>query len=188
MTRTKKCKVLAGPVVSFVVAAARNGIIGRQGDMPWCMPSSLKRFRALTMGRPMIMGRKTYEAIGRPLEGRDSVVISRSAAYRPAGAHVVASLEEAFVLAARLATARGTNEIIIAGGGETYLAALPYATHIHLDRIETEVGGDAAFPELDPAEWEEIERRPIDPSPRDQFRALAILFRRIGSARPIPSA
>lgn len=179
-----KCEV----EIALVVAATRNGIIGRDGDMPWRMPSSLKRFRALTMGRPMIMGRKTYEAIGRPLDGRDSIVVTRSTTFRAPGAHVVPSLEAAFVLALRLARKRGTNEIIVAGGGEIYRAALPYATFVHLDRIETELDGDTAFPALDPAEWREVERRTIDPSPRDQFPAVAVLFSRIGPARPLPTA
>lgn len=179
-----KCEV----EIALVVAATRNGIIGRDGDMPWRMPSSLKRFRALTMGRPMIMGRKTYEAIGRPLDGRDSIVITRSTTFRAPGAHVAPSLEAALVLAVRLARGRRTSEIIIAGGGEIYRAALPYATLVHLDRIETEVDGDTAFPALDPVEWQEVERRTIDPSPRDQFPALAVLFSRIGPARPLPTA
>ena len=113
--------------ITLVVAAARNGVIGRAGDMPWRMPSSLRRFRALTLGRPMIMGRKTFEAIGRPLDGRDTIVVTRNAAFAASGVHLAASLPEALRIAAKLAVARTTNEIIIAGGGEIYRAALPLA-------------------------------------------------------------
>lgn len=176
------------PDVTLVVAATPDRVIGRGGDMPWRMPSSLRRFRALTMGRPMIMGRKTYESIGRPLEGRDTIVVTRNVEFKENGVHSVPDLEAALVLAGRLAAARGINEIIIAGGGEIYAAALPYATHVHLDRIDASVEGDTLFPELDPAEWEEVERGPIAPHPRDEHAATAILFRRIGPPQPLPSA
>lgn len=174
--------------VTLVVAAARNGIIGRAGDMPWRMPSSLKRFRTLTMGKPMIMGRKTFEAIGRPLDGRDTIVVTRAGFAAVAGVLVVASLEAAFGAAATRAAARGVDEIIIAGGGEIYAAALPYATIVHLDRIETEVDGDTVFPALDPAEWREVARQPLDPSPRDQYPAEAVIYHRIGPPRALPVA
>ena len=175
-------------VVTMVVAASPDGIIGRGGDMPWRMPSSLKRFRALTMGRPMIMGRKTYASIGRPLDGRDTIVVTRNPDLFENGVHVVSSLEAALVLAARLAVARGTNEIIIAGGGEIYAAALPYATDIHLDRIDADVAGDTHFPALDPLSWEEVGRQPIAPQPRDEHAAAAVHYHRIGMPRPLPSA
>lgn len=174
--------------VTLVVAAARNGVIGRGGDMPWRMPSSLKRFRELTMSRPMIMGRRTFEAIGRLLDGRDSIVVTRNPNFAINGVHRVASLGQAFELAARLANGRGTTEIIIAGGGEIYAAALPYATRVYVDLIDAAPEGDTHFPELNPAEWRETARMPIAPSPRDEFAATAILYDRIGAARPLPAA
>lgn len=174
--------------VTLVVAATRNNVIGRQGDMPWRMPSSLKRFRALTMGRPMIMGRKTYQAIGRPLDGRDTIVVTRDKTFSAAGVHVAGSLSEAFALAARLAAERGTDEIIIAGGGEIYELALPYATDVHLDRIDTELKGDAYFPSLDPLEWREVDREPLPRHPRDEFSATAVHFCRILAPRPLDCA
>ena len=172
-------------IVTLVVAAARNGVIGRGGDMPWRMPSSLKRFRALTMGRPMIMGRKTCEAIGRPLDGRDTIVVTRNPDFNVNGTHRTASLGEALRLAAQLAAQRGTTEIIIAGGGEIYAAALPYATRVHLDLIDAAPAGDTVFPGLAPAEWLEVARTPIPPSPRDEFAATAVSYERIGPARPL---
>lgn len=153
--------------------------------MPWRMPSSLRRFRELTLGRPMIMGRKTYEAIGRPLDGRDTIVVTRDACFAVEGVHSTGSLREALALAVSLAANRGTDEIIVAGGGEIYAALLPYATHVHLDLIEADIEGDTRFPELDPSEWREAERTPIAPHPRDQYAATAILFLRIGPPKPI---
>lgn len=178
----------ANHVVTLVVAAARNGVIGRSGDMPWRMPSSLKRFRALTMGRPMIMGRKTFEAIGRPLDGRDSIVVTRNPDFAVAGVFRAASLAEAFAIAARLAAARATAEIIIAGGGEIYAAALPYATRVHLDLIDAVLDGDTVFPDLDPAQWRQAARSPMQPSAKDEFAATAILYERIGVPQPLPAA
>ncbi len=172
-----------GLIVSLVVAATRNGIIGRAGDMPWRMPSSLRRFRTLTMGKPMVMGRKTFEAIGRALDGRDTIVVTRNAEFHVDGVHVASSLDDGLAIAERLAHARGTDEMIIAGGGEIYAAAMPYATHVHLDLIETELDGDTVFPRLDPAVWREVSRHPIDPSPTDDFAATAILFERQNAAR-----
>jgi len=174
--------------VTFVVAATRNDVIGRDGDMPWRMPSSLRRFRSLTMGRPMIMGRKTYRAIGKALDGRDTIVVTRDRAFSAVDVHVAGSLAHAFELACGLAKARGTDEIIIAGGGEIYRQALPYATDIHLDRIDTELDGDAFLPPLDPAEWREVNREPIPPHPRDEFSVTAIHFRRISAFRLLDCA
>ncbi|MGD9806530.1 MAG: dihydrofolate reductase [Hyphomicrobiaceae bacterium] len=179
---------LEGFKVTLVVAATRNSVIGRSGDMPWHMPSSLKRFRALTMGRPMIMGRKTYQAIGKPLDGRDTIVITRDRTFSVPGVHVARNLAQAFELARRLAVARGTDEIIIAGGGEIYRLALPYATDVHLDRIDTDLEGDTTLPLLDPTEWQEAARYPIEPHPRDDYSALAIHFLRIGAPRALESA
>jgi len=174
--------------VTLVVAATRNRVIGRDGDMPWRMPSSLKRFRSLTMGRPMIMGRKTYEAIGRPLDGRDTIVITRDAAFKVDGVHAVNNLTDALRLAADLAAKRCTNEIIIAGGGEVYASALPYATDVQLDLIETELAGDTVFPQLDLSSWQEIGTEPIEPHPSDQFEATSRVYHRIGPVKQLPLA
>lgn len=174
--------------ITLVVAATRNGVIGRGGDMPWRMPSSLRRFRSLTIGRPMIMGRKTYAAIGRPLDGRDTIVVTRDPAFRVDGVHSVGSLSAAFSLAVDFAAKRGTNEIIIAGGGEIYASVLPYATDVELDLVETDLEGDTVFPQLDPIEWQKIEIGPVEPHPRDEYAATAWVFRRIGPAMPLPSA
>lgn len=174
--------------ITFVVAATRNGVIGRGGDMPWRMPSSLRRFRSLTMGRPMIMGRKTYAAIGRPLDGRDMIVVTRDRTFQVDGVHRAGSLADAFSLAVQLAAKRGTNEIIIAGGGEIYASALPYATDVQLDLVETELEGDTLFPQLDPTSWQEIGNEPIVPHSKDEYAATAKVFRRIGPSKPLPSA
>lgn len=134
------------------------------------------------------MGRKTYQAIGKPLDGRDTIVVTRDSTFSAPGVHVASDLARAFEQARRLAEARGTNEIIIAGGGEIYEAALPYATDVYLDRIDTDLDGDTHFPVLDPAEWRETSREALAPHPRDEFSATAVHFRRISTPRPLDCA
>lgn len=174
--------------VSIVVAATRNGVIGRGDVMPWRMPSSLKRFRSLTLGKPMIMGRKTFASIGKALDGRDTIVITRNDGFSAAGVVRAANLGEALRTAQRLAAVRAVNEIIIAGGGEIYAQALPYATHVYLDLIDATLDGDAVFPSLPQAAWQEISRQPLLPSPRDEYPAEAVNFERIGAPAPWPAA
>jgi len=137
-----------------IVAAAQNGIIGRDGAMPWRIPEDLKRFKALTMGAPIVMGRKTWDAIGRPLPGRESIVITRQTGFRAEGAVVVHSLDEA------LAHTRGRDvpEAFVIGGGDVYRQALPLADVVHLTQVHGAFEGDASFPPLEASEWRETGR------------------------------
>lgn len=143
-----------------IVAAATNGVIGRNGDLPWRIPSDLAHFKALTMGRPMIMGRRTWASIGRALPGRTTIVVTRDPGFRAEGAEVVSSLEDAIDRGRAIAARDGVDMVAVVGGGEIYAQALPL-----LDRIErTEVkiapplDGAVLFPALDPAEWAETAR------------------------------
>ncbi|MBV1704156.1 MAG: dihydrofolate reductase [Hyphomicrobiales bacterium] len=145
---------MSGARVALVVACARGGIIGAGGGLPWRMPTDLKRFRALTMGKPLVVGRKTWESIGRPLPGRDMIVVTRDAAFRAEGVRVAHSLEDALALARSLAP----DEIAIGGGAEIYRAALALADRAHVTRIDLDVEGDARFPDLDPVLWREVAR------------------------------
>jgi dihydrofolate reductase len=158
------------PALAIIVAAGTNGVIGRDGALPWHLGTDLRRFKALTMGKPMIMGRKTYASIGRPLPGRDTVVLTRDARFRAEGVHIVHSVEEAIGLAARLAAARGASEIAVIGGEAVFAAVLPRADRLHLTAVEAAPGGDAVFPAVDPAEWREVTREshpagPVDDHP-----------------------
>ena len=144
--------------LSVVVAADERGGIGRDGGLPWHLPEDLKRFKALTMGKPIVMGRRTWDSIGRPLPGRRSIVVSRQAGLAIAGAEVVRSLEQA------LDAAADAPEVCVIGGAELYRLALPRADVVHLTRVHAEVDADTFLPALDPSEWEEIasERHPED--------------------------
>jgi dihydrofolate reductase len=143
----------------LVVAAATNGVIGAGNATPWRLPSDLKRFRELTWGKPLIMGRRTFESIGRALPGRETVVLSRDPAFRAPGAHSARNIEEARALSERLAETMAVEEIVVAGGAQVYEAFLPQADLVHLTEVETTVAGDAMFPRLSPREWREVARR-----------------------------
>ena len=143
----------SGPArISLIAALASNRVIGRQGTLPWHLPDDLRRFKAITMGHPVIMGRRTWESIGRPLPGRRNVVITRQAGYQAAGAEVFADLNGA------LAAVAGAPEVFVIGGGEMYAAALPLAHRLHLTELHQSVGGDAHFPPFDPAHWTQTMR------------------------------
>jgi dihydrofolate reductase len=135
------------PRLSLIVAMARNRVIGRDGKLPWHLSADLKRFKALTMGHHIVMGRKTWESIGRPLPGRTSVVITRNPAYAAAGATVVNSVESA------LKTAAGDSEVFVIGGADIYRSALALADRIYLTELQAEYQGDVLFPPLAAGEW-----------------------------------
>jgi len=150
-----------------VVAAARNGVIGKGGAMPWHIPSDLKRYRKLTMGRPMIMGRRTLESIGRVLDGRDTIVLTRSGSLPFEGAIVASGVAEALDLAARTARARGSNEIVIAGGAEIYRQFLPVTSRIVMTVVEAEPDGDTWFPAFDQETFVRTQAESLPRGPKD---------------------
>jgi len=137
-------------LLSLVVAADERGGIGRDGGLPWHLPDDLKRFKALTMGKPIVMGRRTWDSIGRPLPGRRSIVVSRQPGLVIAGAEVVASLEDG------LRVAGDVPEVCVIGGAELYRAALPRADVIHLTRVHADVVADTFLPAFDAAEWQVV--------------------------------
>jgi dihydrofolate reductase len=136
-------------MISIIVAASENNVIGMQGEMPWRLSSDLKRFKALTMGKPMIMGRLTFESIGKALPGRQNIVISSQEDYAAEGCDVVTSVSDA------IATAGEAEEIMVIGGGEIYKQCLPLADRVYLTRVHTDIDGDTWFAELPESEWHE---------------------------------
>jgi dihydrofolate reductase len=164
--------------IAFVVAAAANGVIGRDGELPWRLPSDLRRFRALTLGKPVIMGRKTYQSIGKPLDGRDNIVLSRQPAFNPAGVAVVATMADAIQLGRRLATQKGVDEVAIIGGAEVFRAALPLAERIYLTSVKASLPGETRLAQFDPETWQETAREPMPKGPQDQYCADFIVLER----------
>jgi dihydrofolate reductase len=140
-------------LISLVYAQSRNGIIGHQGGLPWHIPSDLKRFKDVTMGKPIIMGRKTWESLPRkPLPGRQNIVISRQANFAGEGADVTSSAAGALLLSGAV------PEVCVIGGAEIYRMFLPQAGRIHLTEIDADFEGDTPAPVIDPAQWREISR------------------------------
>lgn len=137
--------------LSIVVAAAQNNVIGKGNELPWRLPDDLKRFKALTLGKPILMGRKTFESIGRPLPGRTNIVISTQPGLRIDGCIVAGSLDAAIM------AAQPSPQIMIIGGAEIFRQALPRTDTVHLTRVHASVPGDVFFPELAPQQWREID-------------------------------
>ncbi len=158
--------------VSLLVATDERGAIGRDGGLPWHLPNDLRRFKALTLGKPVVMGRKTWVSIGRPLPGRHNIVITRQAGFAAEGASVAGSLGEA------LALAGDVPEVCIIGGAEIYRLALPRANAIHLTRVHAEVPADTYFPALDPAQWREVAREEHAADERHAWRYSFVELRR----------
>lgn len=170
--------VTTRPVV-IVVAAARDGVIGREGALPWRQKTDLRRFRDITIGKPLIMGRKTFASIGRALPGRETIVLTRDPDFSAAGVHVAGTLAEALALAERLGESMGATEIVVAGGAEVYAQTLPHASRIELTQIEAAPDGDARFPALDALAWVEIARSEHSAGPEDDHAfAFVTLARR----------
>ena len=168
--------------IVLVVAVARNGVIGRDGDLPWRLPSDLKRFKQLTLGRPVLMGRKTWESIGRPLPGRPNIVVTRDAAFSAPGAEVVSSLDEGLAAARREAKALGVGEVCIIGGGQIYAQVFDRADILHVTHVEADVEGDARFPAIDPAVFEKVAEEPIPQGEKDSHAMHFVTWRRKAAA------
>jgi len=166
--------------IAFVVAVAENGVIGRGGKLPWRLPSDLKWFRKVTLGKPMIMGRKTYESIGKPLEGRDSIVVTRRRDFAVAGVRVATSVEEAIDLGRELAEKRGVDEVMVIGGEGIFRAALADADRIYLTLVHGTPAGDTRFALPDAPAWRETAREPMPQGSGDEYPADFIVLERQG--------
>jgi dihydrofolate reductase len=164
--------------VSIIAAVARNGTIGRKNRMPWRLPADRRRFKALTMGHHLIMGRKTFESVG-ALPGRTTIVVSRRGLTEaPSGVAVAPSVPEAIDLARRA----GEEEAFVAGGAEIYGAALDYSDRLYLTRIHRSFPGDTTFPEVDPDDWQEVEARRFEPDEKNAYPYSFVLLERRAAA------
>lgn len=155
------------PLVTLVAAIAENGVIGHGNRLPWHLPADLKRFKTLTLGKPILMGRKTFEAIGKPLPGRRNLVLTRSARFRPPGVEIVGGVEETLAISA------DAPELMVIGGAEIYRLFLPFARRIYLTRVHAPIVGDTRFPNCDWNEWRKVDR---SAHPADDKNAYAMSF------------
>lgn len=159
--------------ITIVVATDRHGLIGAGGGLPWHLPADLRRFRALTMGHPVVMGRRTWESIGRPLPGRHNIVVTTTRGYVAAGATVVSCLDGA------LAAAGDADTIMIIGGARLYAQALPRADRIHLTEVQATLAGDTWLPAFDRGAWREVAREAHPADARNPLPYCFITFERI---------
>jgi dihydrofolate reductase len=155
------------PLISLIVAMAQNGVIGRDNSLPWRLPDDLKRFRAFTLGKPILMGRKTFESIGRPLPDRINLVLTRDRSWYAEGVIAVHSVEEA------LTQAGSSDELVAIGGAEIYRLVLPFARRIYLTHVHADVPGNITFPEVDSTQWADVE---YNSQPADDEHAYPLTF------------
>ena len=156
--------------LALIVAMSENNVIGINNKLPWHLPEDLRYFKHITLGKPIILGRKTYDSIGKPLPGRTNIVVSRRADLEISGCKVVGSLDEAIELAEAQTLVDGAEEALVIGGAEIYRQALPRCERIYLTRVHATIDGDAYFPELDLQAWREIGREDftaVEPNPFD---------------------
>ncbi|WP_343312310.1 dihydrofolate reductase [Brucella sp. BE17] len=166
------------PLLSIIVAAAENGVIGRDGDMPWKLSTDLKRFKALTLGKPVIMGRKTWDSIGRALPGRPNIVITRDENFAAEGAQIVRSVEQAISLGRKLAGEMNVSDVCIIGGGNIYAQALPFVDYVHLTRVLASIEGDTYFPKIDSSAWQLSTAEDVPSGEKDSHPTRYMVYKR----------
>ena len=167
-------------MISLIVAASANNVIGADGELPWRLSNDLKRFKAITMGKPIVMGRKTWDSIGRALPGRQNIVITRQSDFIAEGCDVVGSVAQA------LAAAGDTDEVMVIGGSQVYELFLPDADRIYLTRVHAEVEGDAFLPRTTLDEWHEVARESLAADESNEFDVEFITLERPGKTASPP--
>jgi dihydrofolate reductase len=166
-------------IISLIAAVAKNGVIGNEGDLPWNLPSDLKRFKEITDNRPIIMGRKTWDSIGRPLPNRDNIIISRNANLEIEGGIICLSPDEAISIAKIKANERGCEEIMVIGGGYIYQEFMNIADKLYITEVDLEIEGDAYFPKIDPELFEEVIREERNKDPEDNAYHSLVIYEKV---------
>ena len=162
--------------ITLIAAVAENGVIGRDGTMPWRLSTDLKRFKATTMGKPVLMGRKTWESFPkRPLPGRRNIVVTRDTAYRAEGAEIADSLNDAL----NIAREDGSEEVCVIGGGEIYAQSMSFADQLDITRVLADVDGDTRFPAIDPKVWRAVSDEAFPAGEKDSHSTRHVIFERI---------
>jgi len=167
------------PKLCAIVAMDRNNIIGREGDLPWRLPSDLKHFKRVTVGKPCLMGRKTWESLPFPLPGRPNLVLSRNEEYKAKGAEMFSDINAMIGQGFELAGASGVDEVMLIGGAQLYKTLLPRCDRLYVTRVDADVDGDAAFPEIDPNQWRLSREDSPEKSPKDEFNFTIAVFDRV---------
>ena len=162
----------------MIAAVAANGVIGAGGRMPWRLSTDMKRFRRLTMGKPVVMGRKTFASVGKPLDGRVNIVVTRQADFAAPGVVPALSLDAAIRAAKEAAVAAGADEVMVLGGGEIYAAALPLADRLYITHVEAAPEGDVRFPSIDPGVWRASTRERFPAGEKDSAATTFAVYDR----------
>jgi dihydrofolate reductase len=170
--------------IIIVAAVAENGVIGRGNALPWRLKSDMAHFRALTMGKPVVLGRKTFASIGKPLPGRTTIAISRDENFSAAGIVVAPNLDAGLAAARGDALRRKASAIIVAGGADIYVQALPLATRLIITEVRKRVDGDTRFPAIDPQIWRETARSEHEPGPQDEAAFASVTYERAVNVPP----
>jgi dihydrofolate reductase len=165
--------------IVLVAAVGKNGVIGRAGGMPWRLKSDLAHFKKLTLNKPVVMGRKTFVSIGKPLPQRTNIVITRDANFSAPGIVTAPDFEAALALAREDADKRGADEIMVIGGSEVFAAAMPLATRLEITHVHSDTAGDVTFPPIDPALWREASRSEHPAGPDDEADFTVLTYERI---------
>jgi dihydrofolate reductase len=168
--------------LALVAAVARNGVIGSGGGMPWRLSTDMKRFKQLTIGKPVIMGRRTFASLKTPLAGRLNIVITRDANFHPDGAVTVGSLDAAIARAEAAAASDGVDELMVIGGGEIYRQAIASADRLYITHVEAAPDGDTHFPQIDPAQWRVVSRQAFPAGEKDSAATELVIYDRTKSA------
>jgi len=154
--------------IAMIAGVAENGVIGSDQTIPWRVPSDMAFFKRTTMGKPIVMGRKQYETVGKPLPGRTNIVVTRQQGYQPEGVQVFHDLDVALAEARSIAAADGVDEIMIIGGGQLYAQLMPRADRLYITHIDLSPAGDVLFPAIAPEQWTVVDLPEVAPSPRDE--------------------
>jgi dihydrofolate reductase len=176
------------PHILIIAAIAENGVIGRGNALPWRLKSDMQHFRALTMGKPVVIGRKTYLSIGKPLNGRTTIVVSRDRNFTAPGIVVAPSLDAALATARGDALRRNADAIVVAGGAEIYGQAMPLATQLAITHVHKRIDGDAHFPAIDPNEWHESARSEHAAAAEDEAAFAFVTYERAIDAKLRPAS
>ncbi|MEP6343217.1 MAG: dihydrofolate reductase [Maricaulaceae bacterium] len=166
------------PKLSLIVARSRNGVIGVDGDLPWRLPSDLKHFKQTTLGKPVLMGRVTWESLPFPLPGRPNLVLTRNDTYKAKKAEVFTDLHEMVGRGFELAGLMGEAEVMLIGGAKLYTALLPFCDRCYVTEVDTMIEGDAHFPALSEFDWQQVSEQPLQKAPKDDFKARVIIYDR----------
>ena len=164
--------------IALIAAVARNGVIGRDNQMPWRLPGELKYFKAVTLGKPVVMGRKTFASLGKPLPGRTNIVITRDKNFHAADVVIVETIDAALMQADVIAQRDGVDEIMVIGGGEIYRQTLAHAQILYLTEVQADVEGDAFFPAVDFSEWQRVKSETVQAATPESFAYVLAVYHR----------